>query len=122
MKRIRKFESFSTHRLPTKVSYDEWFKKLNMCSKEPFTQKEIDFFSKLVEENNFDIDSYSVDKPSTINLIMDYYWNYEDIVVFEFIKLSDQWYLISDHSHDKFYICDEWDEVLGYLESKNLKF
>jgi len=119
MTRISKFESFSTtNRMPTEVSYDEWSNKL-MFGEEPFTEKEVKFFEKLSEENRIDIDYLDV---CFIYIITDSR-NY-----FHIHKLKDDWYLIRNYARDfyselvAYFICDEWDEVLGYLESKNLKF
>jgi hypothetical protein len=121
MKRIKRFESFSTnHRLPEKVTYDEWFPKIGMFGEEPFTQKEVKFFEKLREENRIDID-YLDDQDVCFIYILTDSRNY-----FHIHKLKDDWYLIRNYVRDfhsefvTYYICDEWDEVLGYLESKNL--
>jgi hypothetical protein len=47
-----------------------------------------------------------------------------DIHRWKIIKLDDDWYLIHKWTSDndsKFYICDEWEEVLGYLVSNDFK-
>ena len=123
MTRISKFESFSTtNRIPTEVSYDEWSNKLVMFGEEPFTQKEVKFFKKLREENNIDTDYLDMQDVCLIYIITDSR-NY-----FHIHKLKDDWYLIRNYTRDfhsefvTYFICDQWDEVLGYLESKNLKF
>jgi hypothetical protein len=135
MTRIRKFESFSTtHRLPEKVTYDEWLAKYGIHGLELFTQKEIEFFEKLIKENRLNIESYKIDaKKVTIVMAIEIGDISEnnpvvelDIIEFEFRKLKDEWYLISKNipdyfRRDEYYIGDEWDEVLGYLESINLK-
>ena len=124
MKRIKKFESFTTkYRLPTKVSEDEWKKKSNMYNDEEFKQKEVDFFKKLKEENPSKITDISRLAPGAI--IMEF-----GMVWIHFYKKSDDWYLICVETNrfrfqevtdvDEYYICDEWDEVLGYLENINL--
>jgi predicted SnoaL-like aldol condensation-catalyzing enzyme len=123
MKRIKKFESFTTkYRLPTKVSEDEWKKKSNMYNDEEFKQKEVDFFKKLKEENPSKITDISRLAPGAI--IMEF-----GMVWIHFYKKSDDWYLICVETNrfrfqevtdgDEYYICDEWDEVLGYLENIN---
>jgi hypothetical protein len=129
MKRIRKFESFTkTHRMPTKVSEDEWRKKFDH-GRELFTEKETKFFKQLIEENkggSSHISLYNI-QPKDVSLTI-----YSDNI--ELYKLKDDWYLIyvgnddyyyedeedGDGEAEKFYICDEWDEVLGYLESIDL--
>jgi hypothetical protein len=43
----------------------------------------------------------------------------------EIIKLDDEWYLISKGSKfegTKFYICDGWEEVIGYLSGSEYNF
>jgi hypothetical protein len=121
MKRIKKFESFNTtHREPTKVSEDEWKKKSNMYSDEKFNRKEVDFFKKLKDSKVTDISLLA-----TGAIIMKF-----GMVWIHFYKKSDDWYLICVETNrfqfqevtdgDEYYICDEWDEVLGYLENINL--
>ena len=136
MKRIKKFESFATtHRMPRKINLNEWDEKCNVNCSEQFTQKEIEFFLKLKEENDNSIcdvtlPNHKYDIFFTIN---DYFtsdkkrpkftYNRERISI---SKREDEWYLIKEekiHSGTiSRFICDQWDEVLGYLESKNLKF
>jgi hypothetical protein len=136
MKRIKKFESFTTkYRLPTKVSEDEWKKKSNMYDDEEFNQKEVDFFKQLEEENPSKITDIDLLVPGAISLEIDD----DDIMKFgmgwiRFYKKSDDWYLIyvkhedyndvfyygEDGDGEEYYICDEWDEVVSYLENINL--
>ena len=125
MNRIKKFESFTnTHRRPEKVTYEEWLNKLNMCGKEPFTEKETKFFKQLIEENRSYIKSYTIgSKKISIMLIEDE--DEDDMTEIEFTKLTDNWYLIYkcyNHDHEEYFICDEWDEILGYLISNPLDF
>ena len=135
MKRIKKFESFTTkYRLPTKVSEDEWKKKSNMYNDEEFNQKEVDFFKKVEEENPSKIFNVVI-SPGSITLEIDD----DNIMKFgmgwiRFYKKSDDWYLIyvkhedyndvfyygEDGDGKEYYICDEWDEVVSYLEYNNL--
>jgi hypothetical protein len=122
MKRIMKFESFSNnHRLPKRISADEFDKKIEIHGIEPLTQKEVEFFRKLVDKNNPNIRSYiPPDDPSKICL--DIYYLYTETILFYIHKLTDDWYLICKYSGpQESYICDEWDEVLGYLEYLKLK-
>jgi hypothetical protein len=135
MKRIKKFESFTTkYRLPTKVSEDEWKKKGNMYNDEEFNQKEVDFFKKVEEENPSKISNVVI-SPGSITLEI-----YDDNIMkfgmgwIQFDKKSDDWYLIyvkhedyndvfyygEDGDGEEYYICDEWDEVVSYLENNNL--
>jgi hypothetical protein len=127
MNRIKKFESFSTnHREPTEVSYDDWLYKYDIHGKEIFNKKEIQFFNNLVEENRLDIETYYIDEVKiSIMMMIESTNGDEDLVEFEFKKLTDEWYLVSkiynqDPDYEQFFICDEWDEVLGYLKSINL--
>ena len=136
MTHIKKFEAFN-HRKPHTISDIEYQQKLDTHGKEPFSQKEMDFFKKLKEENVmslydmdykiskgelYDIDLGTPDKSDTI--FMQLYPSGEDdsLIEIEITKLKDDWYLIYEPGIDKF-ICDEWDEVLGYLGSQtNLRF
>ena len=133
MKRIKKFESFSNHRMPEEVTYDQWLNKYDIHGLEPFNQKEIEFFNKLGKENRLEIESYSIteQKISIMMIIEDHDIStdtviYKDIVEIELRKLKDDWYLIcknynQSRTNEEYFIGDEWDEVLGYLESINLK-
>ena len=147
MKRIKKFESFTTHRMPEKVTHEEWDKKLNVVGEEKFAQKEIDFFRNLSESNSIpgsckitsDIGTlptpgYSIEdykrKDNSKGIYLIIIKARDKMTYIQFNKLSDDWYLIYDHVHFSmkseeedvvnWYICDEWEEVLGYLSSKNL--
>ena len=129
MKRIRKFESFS-HRLPEKVTYDEWLKKYKRVGACPFTKGEIDFFRKLKEMNSDIVDNVKVYKSTFGNIeeseIRIQFLNMEesdddDIIEIQLNKLEDDWYLIYkfyNHDFEEFFICDEWEEVLGYLSNQ----
>jgi hypothetical protein len=123
MRRIKKFESFTTkYRLPTKVSEDEWIKKFHMQSIDTYTKKELDIFEKLKEDNPSLIESCEPNGDET-EVSITIFSIINDLIVIYITKLSDDWYLILEqcgHEYEEFYICDEWDEVLGYLSSKNL--
>jgi hypothetical protein len=145
MKIIKKFESFSTHRMPTKVGYNEWDRKLDMYVRETLTEKEKGFFHKLAEENNTCeknisyIESYRFIGRPLNEVILLIYNPVESNRIKEvsIYKLQDNWYLIIESGPDvwdedfandptedptyKYFICDEWDEVIGYIESNNLK-
>ena len=139
MNRIKKFEAFN-HRIPQTVSDVEYQNKLDTHGKEPYTQKELDFFEKLKKENTKSL--YSLDfgmgkgtgksgfhfiqpNPGKTNAVyLQLYPSGEDdsLIEIDITKLKDDWYLIYEPGIDKF-ICDEWDEVLGYLGSQtNLRF
>ena len=124
MSRIKKFEAFN-HRIPKTVSDAEWEQKLDTHGKEPFTQKEIDFFQKLKEKNTksiYEIDLGTPGKSNTIFMQLYPSGEDDDLIEIEITKLKDEWYLIYEPGIDKF-ICDEWGEVLGYLGSQtNLRF
>jgi hypothetical protein len=112
--------------MPEEVKYDEWLNKYDIHGKEIFNKKEIQFFNRLVEENRLDIETYYINEVKiSIMVIIESTDGAEDLVEFEFTKLKDEWYLVSkiynqDHDYEEFFICDEWDEVLGYLQSINL--
>ena len=124
MSRIKKFEAFN-HRIPHTVSDAEWEKKLDTHGKEPFSQKEMDFFKKLKEENTKSIYSLDFGMPGKTNVV--YLQLYppgegDNLIEIDITKLKDDWYLIYEPGIDKF-ICDEWDVVLGYLGYQtNLRF
>jgi len=119
-------------RQPEKVSKREWNRKCNSFSKVPFTEVEINLFKQLnktiyksnVEKNYVDLETPG--EYDTINIIL-YSPIRKDVVI---TKLDDSCYLISDSEpvisypyednegpDVKYYICDEWEEVLGYLSS-----
>jgi sugar phosphate permease len=54
MNRIKKFEAFN-HRIPQTVGDVEYQNKLDTHGKEPYTQKELDFFEKLKKENTMSL-------------------------------------------------------------------
>jgi hypothetical protein len=124
MNRIKKFEAFN-HRIPHAVSDVEYRNKLDTHGKEPFTQKELDFFEKIKKENTDKIYSLDFGMPGKTNAVyLQLYPSGEDdsLIEIDITKLKDDWYLIYEPGIDKF-ICDEWDEVLGYLGSQtNLRF
>ena len=124
MTTIKKFESFKKYREPTKVSYDEWLKKIDIHQKEPFTEKETKFFKELIKENRIYIQSYTIgSKQISIMLIEDE--DDDDMTEIEFTKLEDNWFTIYkcyNHDHEEYFVCDEWDEILGYIISNPLDF
>jgi hypothetical protein len=124
MNRIKKFEAFN-HRIPETVSDVEYQQKLDTFGKEPFTKMEMDFFQKLKKENTKSIYSLDFGMPGKTNAVyLQLYPSGEDdsLIEIDITKLKDDWYLIYEPGIDKF-ICDEWDEVLGYLgHQTNLRF
>jgi hypothetical protein len=124
MNRIKKFEAFN-HRIPQTVGDVEYQNKLDIHGKEPYTQKELDFFEKLKKENIKSLYSLDFGMPGETNTVyLQLYPSGEDdsLIEIDITKLKDDWYLIYEPEIDKF-ICDEWDEVLGYLGSQtNLRF
>ena len=122
MKRIKKFETFG-YRIPTKVAYEEWNEKFKLYGREGFNQKEWDFFKKLEDNNSRLI--YKMKTPGKWkNIYIEIYSNdkiTDNLIFIEISKIKDDWYLIYEcYESELFFICDEWDEVLGYLLSKNL--
>ena len=119
MKHISKFTKFNEKlefRKPTKVNRSGYSKKLSIHGKSPFDEKELKFFENftLMNQNcetRLDISDFDI----TCSL------GGKDILI-KITKLEDEWYLIKciNYSHNH-YICDEWEEVLGYL-SNNYNF
>jgi len=124
MKFINKFESFN-YRIPKNVSDIEYEKKEDTHEKEPFSQKEMDFFHNLKKDNVrsiYDIDLGTPGKSDTIFMQLYPTGDGDELIEIDITKLKDDWYLIYEPGVEKF-ICDEWNEVLGYLGSQtNLRF
>jgi hypothetical protein len=121
MKRIKKFEGFN-YRMPEEVTEDEWNRKCEIYGDEPFDKKEMDFFEELYKQQTFHRYRY---KGNSI-IFMEIYtsedkWETIDISI---SKLSDDWYAICfvidiyAPYYNKYYIADEWEEVLGFLKNK----
>lgn len=125
MKHIKLFENFK-YRKPKMITAQEYQQKFDTHGTEPFTKEEHDFFLKLKRENEgwiYDFDLGIFDKKRDY-LFMELYpiGDGDDLIEINITKLKDNWYLIDEPGSDKF-ICDEWDEVLGYLGSQTpLKF
>jgi hypothetical protein len=119
-------------RQPEKVSKKEWNAKLNSFGKVPFTEVEINLFKQLnktiyksnVEKNYVDLETPG--EYDTITIIL-YKPIRKNVVI---TKLDDNLYLLSDSEpvisypyednegpYVKYYICNEWEEVIGYLSS-----
>jgi len=85
----------------------------------------LDFFEKIKKENTKSIYSLDFGMPGKTSVVyLQLYPSGEDdsLIEIDITKLKDDWYLIYEPGIDKF-ICDEWDEVLGYLGSQtNLRF
>jgi len=124
MNHLTKFESFR-HRIPMNVSDQEYENKLNTHGKEPYNEIEMNFFRKLKLDNQMSIyDMYlgTPGKSDTIFLQLYPTGEGDELIEVDIIKLKDDWYLIYEPGNEKF-ICDEWDEVLGYLgHQTTLKF
>jgi hypothetical protein len=123
-------------RSPTRVSREKWRSKLSY-KKVPFTKKERDLFQKLKENPKNDL--YKIDLgESTIEIKRKQVEPYGRISWRHYrriIKLDDNWYLIyynqvdperdpetdleENDTWEEFFICDEWDEVIGYLERED---
>ena len=126
-------------RKPEKVTKEAWEDKLRH-GKVPFTKKEIDFFQKFKEKNENKkrkIDLGKIGESDTISIKSrdNGYEHYTSIT-----KLDDEWYAIKSvwyqqvvdvtnvenvegdwegDYYEEFFVCDEFDEVLGYLERKD---
>jgi len=101
-------------RKPQEVSKTDWDEKLEKFDKVPFTKWEVNFFEKLKRKDYCKHWKFSMDIVSSGSII---------IGIHKIIKLDDEWYLIRRYSteygqeDDDYYICDEFEEVIGYLES-----
>jgi hypothetical protein len=108
-------------RKPEEVSREKWNRKFFMYGRLPYTAEEVQFLNKFfyLYHVKFTIPSdFEID-----NVDNDDRHPYFSIKI---IKLDDEWYLIHHYistrsyityeaSCNKYYICDEWEEVLGYL-------
>jgi hypothetical protein len=137
LKQQEDLEKTRKFRKPLKVSKEEWDKKLRHGTA-PFTKREFEFLQKIKEKNSSKVCKIVLGKLGEshtfiINNIASSY--YESRL--ELTKLNDEWYLIrwdsgvadgvditnlidgfnwTDDDVHEFYICDEWEEVLGYIE------
>ena len=126
MMKIKKFESFN-HRVPTEVSQGECQRKYEIHDPESFTQKEIDFFNKIGKDYRLDFypENWDISDSYCVQFISDP--EGDEVIAIQIIKLKDDWYLIYDDTYSdyisRYFVCDEWDEVIGYLETRtNLSF
>lgn len=130
MKHISKFSKFNEDhsgpefRLSEEVSIEEFHKKIQTFGRVEFTNGEKEFFKKFGDENG-DTISYHPIIPNhyfaiTINDSKGYY-----LGSIEITKLNDDWYAITKGSKFesiRHYICDDWEEVLGYLSGCGYDF
>jgi len=133
------FESFNEtikespeFRMPEQVSREEFDNKLRY-DKVAFTKEEDEFFTKFIEKNNVEQHNYiftfhgrkAPKFPKKHTKTFDIF-NSDGLflAVLEIIKLDDSWYLITDYYKlsVRRYICDEWEEVLGYLAGCHYNF
>lgn len=133
MRFIKKYETFK-HRQPKHITDDEYVLKMEAYERESFNDKEIKFFQKLKQRNNsiYELDirgdwsdaccSELRNIKGCSKALIVIIGEEDDLTEIDIIKLADSWYLINEVGIDKF-LCDEWDEVLGYLGTQtNLKF
>ena len=143
MKRIKKFESF-TYPMPKEITSDEWDEQISTYEEEEFDEKEMEFYEKLKKDNpsgrrlNDSIYDFEFRKSKWYNskykLICidndEAFFNFETNsgIDIEITKLRAEWYLIHEFTHGdddkgmyedvKLFLCDQWEEVIGYLQSK----
>jgi len=127
MKHIKLFESYSKpqFRIPEEVSEGEFQEKKFQFGQEPhgrhvqFTSDEKDFLKGLSMQHLKNLKLYDDDYFFRI-----YIYNSSGhfcLGKIKITKLEDNWYLIEYYTsgaNTKYYICDEWEEVLGYLSSE----
>ena len=116
---IKKFESFNL-RKPTLINYAISKEKIETIGTESFSEKEIEFFQKIKEENKtaiYDIDFWSSGDFGTNIIFLSLYPSGEDdnLLEYEIQKLKDEWYIICYVSDGDYYLCDEFEEVKGFL-------
>jgi len=131
--RLEALERSRKWRKPEKVSKEDFEAKLRH-GKLPFTKREIEFLQKFKEKNKNNKAKIDLGESDTISIKYEnnnyQYYTY-------IIKLNDEWYTIKsgyyeivvdvtnvegdwDGSHyEEYFVCDEFDEVLGYLERKD---
>ena len=119
-----------TPREPKEVNRETFYKKLDTFDEVPFTRKEVEFFRKLRNKNRdylLKVKGYDTELENpviydfdTIDIIYNKgHGSYRTKI----IKLDDEWYLIDkyvsayDSEFHQYFICDEWEEVLGYFVS-----
>ena len=137
MKHLKVFSKFNESedysrpnlRMPEEVSKEDWNRKLQTFKKAEFTKLEKEFFKRFIDVNM--ISSHPILPKHyfviTINDPRGFY-----LGQIEIMKLDDEWYLISKGSkfegsginsiYTKFYICDGWEEVVGYLTGSEYNF
>ena len=151
---IKKFESFNL-RKPTLINYAISKEKIETIGTESFSEKEIEFFQKIKEENKtaiYDIDFWSSGDFGTNIIFLSLYPSGEDdnllefeiqklkdewyiiryvnnddpsgeddnLLEFEIQKLKDEWYIIRYVNNDDYYLCDEFEEVKGFLGTETI--
>jgi len=112
-------------RKPKKVSREDFIKKSKFYNSIPFTKSEEDFLIEFNKKWNSYSDLESIYTKTEV------YFNFDEYlgnVKLEIHKLDDDWYLITTQHYyesdiiDNYYICDEWEEVIGYLSSNRFKY
>jgi len=118
-------ESPPKFRMPEEVSMTDWNAKGRMYGTRKFTEVEIGFFSKFSERNKPFYSKLDNDAITPYFLVSSRLTKLRLIIY----RLYDDWYLIENYvpSSDgvvnprnfKYYICDEWEEVIGYLTTSD---
>lgn len=132
MKHIKLYSKFNEDnsspefRMPEEISSEEFYKKLDNFSKVQFTNLEKELLMSCGGERDYK--RYDVRFYSKWRYLIGIFNNLSGSVLgqIEITKLDDDWYLISEYvaplglrnHYSKYYICDEWGELLGYLSSK----
>ena len=121
---IKKFESFNL-RKPTLINYTISKQKIESIGTEPLSEKDIEFFQKIKEENKgaiYNIDFWSSGDFGTNIIFLSLYPSGEDdnLLEFEIQKLKDEWYIIRYVNNDDYYLCDEFEEVKGFLGTETI--
>jgi len=111
--RIKLFETWNK-RYPKSISMDDWSEKKDEWkngNSEPFNESENRFFNKLVFDNKKRLYHSKISKS---DIMLGLYL----IRYIEIYKMKDSWYLLYDDDNGEYYLCDEFEEVEGYLEQK----
>jgi len=125
--RIKLFETWNK-RYPKSISMDDWSEKKDEWkngNSEPFNESENRFFNKLVFDNKKGLYHSKISKSDIMLGLYPTGKNgesiqamYREIRYIEIYKMKDSWYLLYDDDNGEYYLCDEFEEVEGYLGTK----
>jgi hypothetical protein len=103
MIRIKKFNE--SQKFPTQVNSQEFMKKKSTHKMVDFSYSEEKQVKEILRSKGKDF-SFS-------NEFFEVFMRPKSI---EVVKLNDEWYTIIEGSHGPYYICDGFEEVIGYIK------